>query len=96
MPAFTFGLAAGDPAANAFTASTLPFISANDLTNAGTLYAFVADNPNVNDYGDFPVANGASGHFVTVPDMIASGKRADGKDVRASDFGYTAPPAVSR
>ena len=25
----------------------------------GTLYAFVADDPNVNDYGDFPAANGA-------------------------------------
>jgi hypothetical protein len=60
----------------------------------GTLYAFVADDPNVNDYGDFPAANGASGHFVEVPPMIASGKRADGiTDVRSSDFGYPAPPA---
>ncbi len=58
----------------------------------GTLYAFVADNPNVNDYGDFPAANGASGHFVEVPPMIASGKRPDGTDVRAADFGYPAPP----
>ena len=40
----------------------------------GALYAFVADDPNVNDYGDFPAANGASGHFVPVPPMIASGK----------------------
>ena len=44
----------------------------------GTLYAFVADDPNVNDYGDFPAANGASGHFVEVPPMIASGKKPDG------------------
>jgi hypothetical protein len=59
----------------------------------GTLYAFVADDPNVNDYGDFPAANGASGHFVAVPPMIASGKRADGiTDVRSGDFGYPAPP----
>ena len=60
----------------------------------GTLYAFVADNPNVNDYGDFPAANGASGHFVPVPRMIATGKRADGTDVRAADFGYPAPPGA--
>jgi hypothetical protein len=58
----------------------------------GTLYAFVADDPNVNDYGDFPAANGASGHFVPVPRQIATGKRANGTDVRAADFGYPAPP----
>ena len=67
--------------------------SGNALWNdEGTLYAFVADDPNVNDYGDFPAANGASGHFVPVPPMIATGKRADGTDVRAVDFGYPAPP----
>ena len=60
----------------------------------GTLYAFVADDPNVNDYGDFPAANGASGHFVPVPRAIATGKRADGTDVRAADFGYPSPPGV--
>ncbi len=60
----------------------------------GTLYAFVADDPNVNDYGDFPAANGASGHFVPVPRMIATGKRADGTDVRAADFGYPDPPGL--
>jgi hypothetical protein len=64
----------------------------NDST-AGTLYAFVADDPNVNDYGDFPAANGAAGHFVAVPRQIATGKRADGTDVRAADFGYPAPPS---
>jgi hypothetical protein len=66
----------------------------NDST-AGTLYAFVADNPNVNDYGDFPAANGASGHFVPVPRGIATGKRPDGTDVRAADFGFPAPPTGS-
>jgi hypothetical protein len=59
----------------------------------GTLYAFKADDPDVNDYGDFPAANGASGHFIPVPRQIATGKRADGTDVRASDFGYPAPPS---
>jgi hypothetical protein len=61
--------------------------------DTGALYTFVADNPNVNDYGDFPAANGASGHFVQVPPAIAKGKRPDGTDVRAADFGYPAPPS---
>jgi hypothetical protein len=60
----------------------------------GALYAFVADDPNVNDYGDFPAANGASGHFIPVPRAIATGKRADGTDVRAADFGFPAPPGA--
>jgi hypothetical protein len=59
----------------------------------GALYAFVADDPNVNDYGDFPAANGASGHFVEVPRAIATGKRPDGTDARAADFGFPAPPS---
>jgi hypothetical protein len=70
--------------------------SANALWNdsaSGTLYAFVADDPNVNDYGDFPAANGASGHFVAVPRGLATGKRPDGTDARAADFGFPAPPA---
>jgi Bacterial protein of unknown function (DUF839) len=58
----------------------------------GTLYAFKANDPNVNDYGDFPAANGAAGEFIPVPPAIASGKRPDGTDVRAADFGYPAPP----
>ncbi len=68
--------------------------SGNGLWNdEGALYAFVADDPNVNDYGDFPAANGASGHFVQVPRAIATGKRADGTDARAADFGFPAPPS---
>jgi hypothetical protein len=59
----------------------------------GTLYAFVSDNPAVNDYGDFPAAGTVSGHFIEVPRAIATGKRANGTDVRAADFGYPAPPA---
>jgi hypothetical protein len=59
----------------------------------GTLYAFKADDPDVNDYGDFPAADGASGEFIPVPRAIATGKRADGTDVRAADFGFPAPPA---
>jgi hypothetical protein len=69
--------------------------SGNALWNdEGALYAFIADDPDVNDYGDFPAANGASGHFIPVPPMIASGKKPDGTDVRAADFGYPAPPGA--
>ena len=59
----------------------------------GTLYAFVSDNPAVNDYGDFPAAGSVPGHFIEVPRAIATGKRPNGTDVRAADFGYPAPPA---
>jgi hypothetical protein len=59
----------------------------------GTLYAFVSDNPAVNDYGDLPAAGSTSGHFVAVPRMIATGKRADGTDITHSDVpGVPAPP----
>jgi hypothetical protein len=59
----------------------------------GTLYAFVSDNPAVNDYGDFPAAGSVSGTFVEVPRTIATGKNADGSEVTSSDLGYPAPPA---
>ena len=58
----------------------------------GKLYAFVSNNPAVNDYGDFPAAGSVSGSFVEVPRMIATGKKADGTDVKSTDFGYPAPP----
>ena len=45
----------------------------------GALYAFIADDPNVNDYGDFPAANGASGHFIPVPPMIATARSPTGR-----------------
>ncbi len=59
----------------------------------GTLYAFVSDNPAVNDYGDFPGATTVSGRFLEVPRSIATGKRADGTDVTSVDFGYPTPPS---
>jgi hypothetical protein len=59
----------------------------------GTLYAFVSDNPAVNDYGDLAGPASVSGHFIPVPRMIATGKKADGSDVLAADVGYPAPPA---
>ncbi len=61
----------------------------------GTLYAFVSDIPAINDYGDITSANSTHGHFIEVPRMIATGKKTDGSEVRASDFGFAAPPAGS-
>src|SRR6266498_6418 len=59
----------------------------------GKLYAFVSDIPAINDYGDITSANSTHGHFIEVPRMIATGKKTDGSEVRASDFGFAAPPA---
>jgi hypothetical protein len=71
------------------------------LNDEGDLYAFVADG--ASDYYDFSVGDAnksVSGRFVRVPDFaddptksIAHGRKANGEDVVAADFGYPAPPA---
>jgi hypothetical protein len=61
----------------------------------GTLYAFRSDNPAVNDYGDLTLGASVSGEFIEVPRAIATGKKADGTDVTAADFGYPAPPSAA-
>jgi len=68
--------------------------SGADLWNDnGTLYAFVADNPAINDYGDITELMGpVAGHFIPVPSAIATGK-IDGREVTSADFGYPAPPS---
>jgi hypothetical protein len=58
----------------------------------GRLYAFVSDDQAVNDYGDLHAGKSVSGHFIEVPRMIATGKKLDGSEVRASDFGFPSPP----
>jgi hypothetical protein len=58
----------------------------------GKLYAFVSDNPAVNDYGDFPAAESVAGSFVEVPRQIATGKNADGSEVTHSDVAGIPPP----
>jgi hypothetical protein len=59
----------------------------------GKLYAFVSDDPAINDYGDLTASiPSVSGHFVEVPREIASGKDADdGSEVTSDDFGYPKP-----
>jgi hypothetical protein len=61
----------------------------------GRLYAFVSDDPTVNDYGDLHPGESVVGHFIEVPRMIATGKKLDGSEVRAADFGFPAPPSTS-
>jgi hypothetical protein len=43
------------------------------LADNGALYAFVSDNPAVNDYGDLLPGASVSGHFIPVPREIALG-----------------------
>jgi len=61
--------------------------------DTGKLYAFVADNAAINDYGDVTVGMSVPGRFIEVPAAIATGKMG-GRDVTSADFaGYPAPPA---
>ena len=57
----------------------------------GKLYAFVSNNPAINDYGDLTTASpSATGHFIEVPRAIATGK-INGREVTSADFGYPRP-----
>ena len=59
----------------------------------GSLWAFKADQATVNDYGDINAGMTVPGAFIEVPRAIATGKRADGSDVKAADFGFAPPPS---
>ena len=59
----------------------------------GTLWAFVSNDTAVNDYGDLSGTKSTSGHFIPVPKQIATGKRADGSDIKSADVGFPTPPA---
>jgi hypothetical protein len=60
----------------------------------GRLYVFVSDTAGMDDYGDVDSTHTAAGHFLEVPRMIATGKKPDGSEVRASDFGFPAPVGI--
>ena len=70
------------------------------LADEGDLWAFVADDPDpldandYNDYYDFAPGStdSVTGHFIQVPKTIATGKNADGSEVKAVDFNYPLPP----
>ena len=72
--------------------------AADVLSDAGDLWAFVADSPAggpvVNDYYDFTPGSTMSvrGHFIKVPKNIATGHNADGSEIKSADVGFPAPP----
>ncbi|MBL8057849.1 MAG: hypothetical protein JNK29_14190 [Anaerolineales bacterium] len=65
------------------------------LADEGDLWAFVSDTPGVRNYYQVLPGSGAvvTGHFIKVPKMIATGRRPDGTEVRAADFGFPLPPS---
>ena len=65
------------------------------LKDKGDLYAFVSDTPGVKNYYDVAPGSGTAvkGHFIKVPKDIATGRKADGTELKAADKGFPAPPA---
>jgi hypothetical protein len=64
------------------------------LADEGELWAFVSDDPAFNDYYDFTPGSAitVTGHFIPVPEDIATGLNADGSKIEAADVGFPAPP----
>ena len=64
------------------------------LADEGDLWAFVSDTPGVKNYYDVIPGSGTvvTGHFVKVPKDIATGRNADGTEIKAADKGYPLPP----
>jgi hypothetical protein len=57
------------------------------------LYSYFAD-PAFDEYEDFAPGSttSVSGHFIEVPRLIATGRKADGTEVMSSDVGFPPPP----
>ena len=67
----------------------------NDVVrDRGDLWAFVSDNPAIDDYYDVPPGSPMSvaGHFIKVPRNIATGLDDDGSELQSEDVGYPEPP----
>jgi hypothetical protein len=64
------------------------------MADEGDLWAFVSDTPGVRNYYDVIPGSGTEvkGHFIKVPKDIATGRNADGSELKAADKGYPAPP----
>jgi hypothetical protein len=64
------------------------------LEDKGDLWAFVSDTPGVRNYYDVVPGSGTEvkGHFIKVPKDIATGRKADGSELKAADKGYPPPP----
>jgi hypothetical protein len=65
------------------------------LADQGDLWAFVSDTPGVRNYYDVLPGSGAvvKGHFMKVPRNIATGRNADGSEIKSADVGFPAPPS---
>ena len=65
------------------------------LADGGDLWAFVSDTPGVRNYYDVLPGSGTvvEGHFIKVPRNIATGKNADGTEIKAADVGFPLPPS---
>ena len=65
------------------------------LADKGDLWAFVSDTPGVKNYYGVAPGSGTEvkGHFIKVPRDIATGRNADGSEIRAEDKGYPEPPS---
>jgi hypothetical protein len=69
----------------------------------GSLHAFVSDDPDYQVYEDFVPGDMTSieGHFIEVPRLIATGRKADGTELMAADVParlggpYPSPPTSS-
>jgi hypothetical protein len=64
------------------------------LNDEGSLWAFVSTTPGVKNYYDVLPNSGmvVTGHFIPVPEAIATGLNPDGSEVKAADFGFPLPP----
>ena len=62
------------------------------LADKGDLWAFVSDTPGVKNYYDVlpDRAPSVTGHFIKVPKDIATGRNADGSELKAADKGLPA------
>jgi hypothetical protein len=66
----------GDDTFSAPSSQLYSYLAASDgdfLADRGSLYAFVSDEPAINDYGDLAPGASVAGHFVPVPRDIAVG-----------------------
>jgi hypothetical protein len=64
------------------------------LADRGDLWAFVSDDPAIDDYYDLVPGSPQSigGHFIRVPKNIATGLDSDGSELKAADLDYPLPP----
>src|SRR5215218_2936528 len=64
------------------------------MADQGDLWAFVSETPGVKNYYDVTPNSGTvvKGHFIKVPKDIATGRNADGSELKSADKGYPAPP----